>query len=258
MIGYSLVVGSIALATLIPVLLALYIVSNLRIVPTKYIAAAGVGLVFWFFFDTMGDAAQLDVNDGFAGGWSHLGLVVAFVAGITALAIFDHFTVRPAASISRQDLFWIPAGIAVVMGIHGLGEGWDFASVAHLTSQSVVDAFGGLSALASYPMHKALEASIIGATYAIFVGRNSSSARWHLPVLALLFAVPSIVGASIGYFVSFNTTYFYAFGVTAALYAALRLGEATISGESPSYLGPKMFVALLVGFLLLYTAALFH
>ena len=126
-------------------------------------------------------------------------------------------------------------------------------------------AFGGLAPLASYPLHKFLEASIVAAVYAAFVGRSevSTKAKWHLPVLGLLFGMPSVIGAAIGYYVSFDTTYFYAFGVTAALYAALRLAEAThpqfkISEKDPSYLGGKIFVAILIGFLLLYGVALLH
>ncbi|MGA2874068.1 MAG: hypothetical protein ABSE82_00900 [Nitrososphaerales archaeon] len=269
MISYALTLAGIIGATLIPVFAALYIVANLKPVPTKYIAAAGVGLAFWFFFDTMGDAAQLDVNQSFTGGAAHIGIVVVFIAGVTTLALFDHFAVpssAPESSRFSKMLFIIPAGIALVMGVHGLGEGWDFASAASsATSQSLTDAFGGLSAVASYPMHKALEASIVASVYTIYVGRNSAAfeAKWHLPVLGLLFGLPSVIGASIGYYVSFNTTYFYAFGVTAALYAALRLSEGVISKSKtdeqvPAFLGWKVFLSILIGFLLLYTAALFH
>ena len=117
----------------------------------------------------MGDAAQLDVNQSFTGGAAHVGVLIAFIAGVATLALFDHFAV-PASSNEINNggkaLFLIPVAVAAVMGIHGLGEGWDFASVAHIaTSQSLADAFGGLSALASYPMHKALEASIIATLY---------------------------------------------------------------------------------------------
>ena len=274
MISYSLALAGIIGATLIPVFIALYIASNLKPLATKYIAAAGVGLTFWFFFDTMGDAAQLDVNESFTGGAAHVGIVIAFVAGISALAFFDHFAVPSQASgaiktdrmnAPSKSLFIIPAGIALVMGVHGFGEGWDFASAASATSQSLTDAFGGLGAVASYPMHKALEATIVASVYTTFVGRNAVAfkAKWHLPVLGLLFGLPSVIGTSIGYYVSLDTTYFYAFGVTAALYAALRLSEAVVSRSNdaewiPAYLGGKVFLVMLLGFLLLYVAALFH
>ncbi|MCL5069247.1 MAG: hypothetical protein M1368_12980 [Thaumarchaeota archaeon] len=277
MIGYALSVAGILGATLIPVYIALYLVTNLKQVSTRYLAAAGLGLVFWFFFDTMGNAAQLDVNESFTGGAAHVGIVIAFVVGVAALCLFDHFAMPDSASsVPRQawgreakgskTLFLIPAAVAAVTGIHGLGEGWDFASAARVVSgQTLAAAFGGLAPLASYPLHKFLEASIVAAVYTAFVGRSevSTKAKWHLPVLGLLFGMPSVIGAAIGYYVSFDTTYFYAFGVTAALYAALRLAEAThpqfkISEKDPSYLGGKIFVAILIGFLLLYGAALLH
>ena len=273
MIGYALTVLGILGATLIPVYIALYLVTNLKPVATRYLAASGIGLSFWFFFDTMGDAGQLDVNQSFTGGAAHIGVVLAFVAGVTALALFDHYAVLAPGSAKTvngnthsKTLFLIPAAVAAVMGIHGLGEGWDFGSAAAVVQGSTLtDAFGGISPLASYPLHKFLEASIIAVVYAAFVGRTdvSTKARWHIPVLGLLFGLTSVIGTSIGYYVSFDTTYFYAFGVTAALYAALRLSEATHAGfkigeRNPSYLGGKLFISLLIGFFLLYGAALFH
>ena len=274
MIGYALTVLGILGATLVPVYIALYLVTNLRAIPTRYLAAAGVGLVFWFFFDTLGNAAQLDVNQSFTGGSSHVGVVIAFVAGVSVLGLFDHFAVpRPTEEVNAsasargsnsKALFLSPLGVAAVMGIHGLAEGWDFGSAAAVVSgNTLADAFGGLSPLVSYPIHKFLEASIIAIVYLAFVGRGNATAKWHLPVLGLLFGFTPVVGASIGYYISQDTTFFYAFGVTAALYSALRLVEAThprfkIGDGNPSYLGGKIFVALVIGFFLLYGAALLH
>jgi len=273
LIGYALTVLGILGATLVPVYVALYLVTYLRTIPTRYLAAAGVGLVFWFFFDTLGNAAQLDVNQSFAGGSSHVGVVIAFVAGIFVLGLFDHFAVpRPAEDFlsasargsNSKALFLIPLGVATVMGIHGFAEGWDFGSAAAVVSgNTLTGAFGGLSPLVSYPIHKFLEASIIAIVYVAFVGRGNAAAKWHLPVLGLLFGFTPVIGASIGYYVSQDTTFFYAFGVTAALYSALRLVEAInprfkIGDGNPSYLGGKIFVALVIGFFLLYAAALLH
>lgn len=269
MISYALTVGGILLATLIPAYLALYIVSNLKHIQTKYIAAAGVGLTFWFFFDTMGDAAQLDVNSSFGGGFVHFGVLVAFIGGIATLAIFDHFAVpsdKSSSATTPKAFFLIPVAVAAVMGIHGLGEGWDFASAASQTStQNLIDAFGGWGAVISYPLHKFFEASIIASVYACYVARNNPpvKAKWQIPVLGLLFGLTSVIGSSLGYYISLNTTYFYAFGVTAAFYAVIRLVEAMNSGfrigeNAPAYLGGKVFLAMTIGFFLLYTAALFH
>ena len=279
MIAFSLIFGGILFATLIPEFIALYLVSS-RFVSVRYLAAAAVGLTFWFFFDTIGGAVSLDSNysiypiDQF-GGWPHVGLILAFALGIAVLAMFDHYALtnrKVAGDQPRSDwrLFLIPAGLALVMGLHSLGEGWDASSAvaaAQINSGSVLDAltqaFGSIPAVISYPIHKFLEAVIIGAVYAAFVsGSGQKPARWHIPVLVDIFATPSVLGATLGYYISFDTSYFYAFGVTSAMYAVLRLVEATNpafkSGAGPSVLGSKTFIAMAGGFFLLYFAALLH
>lgn len=268
-------------ATFIPVYIALYLISNLKSIDVRYLAAAGIGLTFWFFFDTMGDAASLDENYSFYptylfGGFSHFALIAAFAAGVAALAILDHYAVT-ISKISKtiqehtsgqysRSLFLIPLALAIVMGIHGLGEGWDTASVAASSSTtSLVDTFGSLPALISYPIHKFLEGGIIAIAYTCYVSRSASvkSKWWDIPLLGVFFAGTSIVGVVFGYFVSFDTSYFYAFGVTAALYAALRLVEPIrqdfrIGVNAPSYYGYKIFLSMAIGFFLLYSAALLH
>ncbi len=238
---------------------------------------AGIGLAFWFFYDTMGNAAAVGVNNGFTGGISHVAVVVVFLGGIAALAIFDSIAV-PATSVYESSdsktvrkysklVFVIPAAVALVMGMHGFGEGWDFASAASgAQTATILDAFGGgINAIVSYLLHKALEAAIVGVVYVAFVGRNTSvvKAKWHLPALGLFFGLQSVFGASIGYYVGFDTTYFYAFGVTSAFYATIRLAEAVnpsfkIGKGDPIRIPPTAFLALAIGFMLLYGAALFH
>jgi hypothetical protein len=281
MIGYGVAVGGMLVATLVPAYIALYLMPNLKRIPIRYIAATAVGLTFWFFFDTMGDASQLDVNeaaypiDSF-GGYIHFAVIFTFIAGIAALAIFDHFAVpRPAASsgassiggvASSRALFLIPVAVAAVMGVHGLGEGWDFASTgSQAATQSLVDTFGNLAALVSYPIHKFLEAAIIGAVYTVYVGKDSASSKrgWDIPILGILFGFTSVIGALIGYYVSLDTTYFFAFGVTSGIYAMLRLvgpvfPKFTLTDRTALYLGPKVFLATAIGFFLLYSAALLH
>ncbi len=277
MISYAITVAGILVATLVPVYVSLYLFSSLKGSVARYASMFAVGLVFWFFFDTMGDAAQLDVNQAINafGGYTHVAVISAFLAGIAALGIFDHFAVPrledqgdPKPNLGSRNtrglLFLIPAGVAGVMGIHGLGEGWDFGTAAsQAPTQSLTDAFGGIYPLSSYPLHKFLEAAIIGVLYLCFAGTNIELVRrWHLPLLGALFGLPAVIGASIGYFVSLDTTYFFAFGVTAALYATVRLVESTTLGHqekvAPRFLGARMFLAMTVGFFFLYTAALFH
>ncbi|MDG6985741.1 MAG: hypothetical protein JRM73_03235 [Nitrososphaerota archaeon] len=276
MIPFWFIFPAITAVTFLAVYLALYSVSFARFIPVMYLSAAGVGLAFWFFFDTMGDAGALQENNALYppylfGGVPHLALIGAFVIGVFVLGVFDHFAVPAENGAGSAKPFLIPMALAIVMGIHGLGEGWGAVSgvsggtATTLTGlAALVQAYGTFPAVVSYPIHKFLEAAIVGAAYVAFVLRPNGwkAKRLELPVLGLCFAGPSAVGAAVGYFVSFDTTYFYAFGVTAALYAAMRLGEAlshgSAEGWTPSRYGLKTFSALLIGFLLLYTAALLH
>ena len=282
MIPASVVVPSIALAALVPAFAALYLVPSLKSIKIRYLAAAGIGLTLWFFLDTMGDAAYLDAYccslypPFLFGGVGHFLLIIAFVLGISALAVFDRLAVpndSGSAPAGKGSLFLIPAAVAFVMGIHSLGEGW--VAVSPVSSGPVsstgllaalVSAFGTFPALVSYPIHKFLEASIIGVLYTAYVSRTGGTANskwWQIPLLGLLFAGPAVLGAAAGYYLSFNTSYFFAFGVTSAFYALLRLMEPVAPGfkagqNGPSRLGTGIFVAMAVGFFLLYTAALLH
>jgi hypothetical protein len=293
-LNFALAVGGITAGTLIPAYIALYLFPNLKSVSTKYLAALGVGLTFWFWTDTIGDATYLDVNaaaypPSAFGGLPHFLVIFAFVLGITALAIFDHFAVPTpasyegipdgvtstsrvstgsvASSYAAGALFFVPVAVAAVMGIHGLGEGWDFAGVAAgVSTTDMVTAFGGWNPIVAYPIHKFLEASIISIVYTIYVERCgiAKKAKWYLPVLGLLFGLTSVIGSMVGYFVAVDTTFFYAFGVTSGIYAAIRLAGPLISntrgsaGVIPSYLGAKTFLFVGIGFFLLYSAALLH
>jgi hypothetical protein len=220
----------------------------------------------------------------------HFLVILSFVSGIVALAIFDHLAVpspssygstpndvatgsqlstkSPATGFVTGVLFFVSVAVAAVMGIHGLGEGWDFAGVAAGVSGTtdIVSAFGGWAPVVSYLIHKFLEASIISIVYTIYVERCgiAKKALWHLPVLGLLFGLTSVIGSMVGYFVSFDTTFFYAFGVASGIYAAIRVAGPLISntkstaGAVPSYLGAKTFLFVGIGFFLLYSAALLH
>jgi hypothetical protein len=291
LLNYGFAIIAIAGATLIPAFMGLYLIANLKFIQTKYIAALGLGLTIFFFFDTFGDADELDVNGAlypisYFGGWFHISLILVFAFGIAVLAIIDHLAaISPDASSLSQPsgssntknlrlLIFVPIAVAAVMGIHGLGEGWAYgATSSSISGTSLLDAFSpgialpeAYSPLISYPIHKLFEAAIIGCVYVAFIQRNNlvPKEKWHIPVLGLLFGLTSVIGASIGYFyVSFDVTYFYAFGVTSALYAAIRLAEAMTKAKGlgfavPAYLGGKVFLALGIGFFLLYIAALLH
>jgi hypothetical protein len=87
--------------------------------------------------------------------------------------------------------------------------------------------------------------------------------------LSLLFVLPSLVGSVVGYYVmgpatgfvaGFDTTYFFALGTGTSIYAALRLSKPLFrSGESGSSEDSiKIAVPIVVGFVAIYFAALFH
>lgn len=274
MIDFTFLFFSLVLATFLPALAALYLVPALRKVSIRYLAAVGVGLSFWYFFDTMGDASSLGENNSLYppylfGGLPHLLLIAAFLAGVSALALFDRFAVSGRESApSRNALLLIPAAVAIVMGVHGLGEGWNAASTVSSGPptpsdlQGLIQAFGTFPALASYPVHKFLEASIVAILYSAFTP-SKGRRRWEVPLLGLLFAGPSALGVALGYHFSLDTTYFFAFGVAAATYAIVRLAEPMSEGfesrgRAPAYYGPGLLFALALGMLLLYTAALLH
>jgi hypothetical protein len=295
---YPFLVATITAATLGPAYLALYVIPNLKFIKTQYIAALGLGFAVWFFFDTMGDANEVDVNAALYpvnlfGGWYHIALIACFVFGIAMLAVFDHFAsikppedspqegaVNPASKAKDlRYLIFVPIAIAAVMGIHGFAEGFSYAATLATVPgsppplQTLLDAFSpgiaipeAYTPLISYPLHKLFEASIIACAYTVFIQRNDviPKAKWHLPVLGLLFGLTSVIGSSLGYFdPAANITYFYAFGVTSALYAFARLGEGWAKGTKfagvfPAYLDMKAFIFLGLGFFLLYFVALLH
>ena len=275
LISFSLAVLSITGITFLVEGIALYLVTNLNFIRTRYIAAAGLGLIMFFWYDTMNDSIQLDINEGFTGGFLHVAHVLAFAGGFAALAIFDHFAVRRQNSSASQNgtqlkysksLFLIPAAFAAVAGIHSLAESWAFGATA-VNASNLVSTYGGLLALAAYPLHKLFEATIIAALYVVYVKRSDvRKAWWHLPVLLLLFGVPTIIGAATGYSLydsSIDITLFYSFGVTSAVYAVLRLVEPInlkfkLGDDAPAHLSWKIFLAVFIGFMFLYIAGLFH
>lgn len=273
MIGYALAVAAIAGATLIPAFLSLYFFTNLKI-QTRYLAALGFGLAIWFFFDTFDDAIQLDVNEQFSGGIPHLAHILIFCAGITILAIFDYFVISkpydPDSLPSVKPPYWkslilLPIAIALVMGIHSAAEGLAFGGGASaVTTQSIFNAFGNLLSLVSFPVHKFCEAGIVACAYAVYVKRTGAPKRaWHIPVLGLLFGGTTVLGAAVGYYFHPDVTYYYAFGVTAGIYAIIRLAEAInprfkVGETAPAFLGWKVFLAIAIGFFMLYFAGSLH
>jgi hypothetical protein len=257
-------------ATVVPALIGLIIIvwAGTRTRPI-YAAAFGLGIFLWFFLDTIGGAASLGVSSGFSGDPAQLAFVGLFIAG---LLLF--FWTDADRSIFNAELaagkfgLAIPLLVAIAVGIHGLGEGSAFGTnVATTSSTSLLEAFGpgtqGLYAGIAYALHKALEPMMIGACYSVYSTGRSDNVQHRLKdILSLgaVFAIPSLVGAATGYFVAFNTSYFFALGTGTSIYAAIRLAAPLFSpSHNPNPRdSSKLAISLLLGFMAIYIAALFH
>jgi zinc transporter ZupT len=167
----------------------------------------------------------------------------------------------------------IPLLVAGAIGIHGLGEGAAFGATAYSTSStSLLDAFGGVSAGVAYLLHKGLEPMMAAACYCVYTSRTGFGMKAQLRdvfLLSIVFVLPSLIGAVIGYYVmgpatgfvaGFDTTYFFALGTGTSIYAGLRLSRALFRSEGSvaSEDSIKMAVPIILGFLVIYFAALFH
>jgi zinc transporter ZupT len=158
----------------------------------------------------------------------------------------------------------IPMLVAIAVGIHGFGEGTAFGGTAFSTpSTSLLDAFGGLTAGVAYALHKAFEPMIIGACYVVYSKDHAKKVTGYLVdvvVLTVLFVVPSLIGATTGYYVSYDATYFFALGTGTSIYAAFRLAKPLFANMDGSASGEQIKIALLMvfGFLCIYLAALLH
>ncbi len=245
-----------------------------RVVKSKYLAAFALGIFLWFFVDTIQGSALLDVNAGFSGGTGQVAAVVLFVIGVVSVFWIDRRRdLFSPESIVRTISVAIPLLVAGAIGIHGLGEGAAFGATAYSTSStSLLDAFGGVSAGVAYLLHKGLEPMMAAACYCVYTSRNRSGVKDQLKevfLLSLVFVLPSLIGAVVGYFVMgpatgfvarFDTTYFFALGTGTSIYAALRLSRALFRSEGP--MTPedsiKVAVPIILGFIAIYFAALFH
>jgi hypothetical protein len=255
--------AAIVAALVVPAVVGLLIVAwAARYSRPKYLAAFAIGLYFWFFSDTIGDSAYLDVNSGFGGGLDQVALVLLFVLGLVLVFSLDKRT------FSGDDVpgglgFGIPLLVAFAVGFHGLGEGAAFAATAATTpATGMMDAFGGFSAAAAFVIHKALEPMMVGAAYWIYAKGHAKSGAGlarDVLVLALVFVVPGVIGAATDYFWLYDTTYFFAFGLGTSIYALARLAKPLFAEPSGSK-WESLQIALLVafGFLSLYGAALLH
>lgn len=241
----------------------LLIVAAGRFVRSKYLVAFALGIFLWFFVDTIGDAADLRVGSGFSGGIDQIVTVALFAIGLVFFFAIDRsiYSVNPDDQASSA--FFFPVLLAIAVGIHGFGEGAAFGyTAAATTSTSLLSAFGGLSTAAAYVLHKALEPMMIGACYVAFVKRLGSLSKTlkEVIILTLVFSIPSLLGAVAGYYVAFDTTYFFALGTGTSIYAAVKLAGPLFRSTQPAGANDSLKTALFLvfGFLCIYSAALLH
>ena len=233
-----------------------------RFLKTKFLAAFALGVYLWYFTDTLGDANYLGVNEGFTFSPELLSLVVLFVIGLTVFFALDRkmFTTGEPAGYGALAVGGLAA---LALGLHGFGEGADFGFTAAQTPfSSLFDAFGGITASASWVLHKMLEPTIAAVCYVSLAGgaRKASVRITDALVLATVFVIPPVVGSVVGYYTTFDHTYVFALGLGTSVYALARVGRALYSASegADSWLSVKMALAAVLGFLLIFIAALLH
>src|SRR6266852_8549853 len=90
MIGFPDSFLSWTAATLIPAFVGLLVILLAgNVLKAKYLVAFGLGIFLWFFVDTIGGAASLDVVDAFSASWAQIATVGLFVVGLIMLFSVD-------------------------------------------------------------------------------------------------------------------------------------------------------------------------
>src|SRR2546426_283722 len=136
-------------------------------------------------------------------------------------------------------------------------------TAALTTSTSLLDTFGGVSGGVAYVLHKALEPMIIGACYCAYSiqhAKNMTGRVRDLAILGIIFTIPSLIGAASGYYLTYDSSYFYALGTGTAIYAAVRLFGPMFDNTRVTTSKESTIMAALItlGLLTIYFAALFH
>ncbi len=264
MLPFGVTTVEFALVTFASALVGiLLVVGASKYVRASLIAAFALGIYLWYFMDTLGDANYLDVNGGPVASAVLLSLVTLFVIGVVAFFALDGSVFSLGKGVGEGGMM-VACLVALALGLHGLGEGADFGFTAAQTpTTTLLGAFGGLAEGASWALHKMLEPAIAAAVYvAVTQGqpRRATERLVDVLTLAAVFVTPAVVGAAAGYFVVFDHTYVFALGLGASTYALGRLGKPLVASgaEAQKWLSVKMALALVVGFLLIFLAALLH
>jgi len=226
-------------------------------------ASFSFGIFLWFFLDTIQDSANLDVNLGLFGGAPELASILLFAVGVAGFFVADG---RSLASETEDQgiTLRVPLLIALAVGVHGLGEGSAAGSTAALTSSTdIVGAFGGAVGVVPYVLHKALEPMMVGALYVAYQSYRPPRSRGlsrDLLLLTLLFVLPSAIGLWTGYFINYDASYLFALGTGSGVYVGVRLAKSMVTGPQGEgrKQNAKLVAAMLLGFILIYVAALLH
>jgi hypothetical protein len=268
MIGFAESIVAWVIATTVPALAGLMlIVSAGRLVKPNLLTAFALGIFLWFFVDTIEGSGDLGVNYGFGGGLPQVTIVLLFAAG--AFAIFGLDRSAFSQDVVGPDVgFTVAVLVSLAIGVHGLGEGAAFGVTASATPKTnLIEAFGGYSAGLSYVLHKALEPMIAGACYLAYSrgpAKSTTERTKDTLVLTLVFVLPSMVGALTGYFIAYDVSYYFALGTGTSIYAAIRLAKTqsaevrTVEDAGFHLWNLRMVLALVLGFIFIYLAALLH
>jgi hypothetical protein len=244
LVALSETVVLVSAATLAPLLVGVYGGYLLRGNPVKasvpLLTAISAGVISWFFLDVMGDSALLGISQGLGGGASHLLLVLLFPVGLFIMISLE--------SRSKTRNVLSPVYLAALaVGFHGVAEGIVIGSGLSPASD-VFAAIGGVTVAESFVLHKALE----GFAISIFLGGQKVYAKATTAVLVAGF--PTILGALIGFGFSPDSSYFFALGGGAALWLLTVLVQKSMLLTNRTVWA----MAILLGFLLLYSAGLLH
>jgi len=222
-----------------------------------FLMAVASGVMFWSFLDLMDDAALLGVNEGFTGGLAHLLVAVSFAVTVLVLFWLDGAfrSTRRRNAYAVAITYATAALVAIGIGSHSFGEGVEIGSLigysfaANPSSANLITAIGGPGSGVAYIMHKVLEGFTIG------VFAAAANARWGRNlVLGLLAGLPTAIGLGIALFVPVDATVFFAIGAAAVIYIECKLVPNLVRQR----LSLLLILALLLGFYLMYLAALFH
>jgi hypothetical protein len=259
------------LATFLPIYVGMFLLialSNGNRISTRYLSAYALGLLFWFFYDTLNDAAQLDVNQGYGFDLGHIGMLALFIVGFLLFTLLGgRLSSKREAAASQNALPLLLALLAALaMGIHGIGEGIAFGGLAAGTQAStILDAIGGINGGVAYCLHKLLESTIVIAVFIPLARANGLPSRtrlWQTVLIGLMFGIPSAAGEVAGYSLAIDSTWFYAMGAGAALFVVLQVAGPIFAVNKDEGISYSQWVrisgAMILGFLLLYAAALLH